>query len=221
MRTGLRIDVELPRLNAMYRHERLGLRSPGDVRPFRIDGRGELLRSSNQRQTSECAAYTMAGAIEYARLRWLDVAEQIDPHPIYLKAKELDGLEGEGTTLDAVIQAAIALGWIKRTMEPEQVRTLPELKAALRKYRVVLGGFEVDDSLSTVQPDGWWTGLGEILGGHAMLVCGLAEDTEEWIGCQGSWGEQGYGWHGFIRMMPDVWRERWCYGLAFDVRPLK
>jgi hypothetical protein len=140
---------------------------------------------------------------------------------MYAWCKANDGIRGEGTTLNMAIEAAVSLGWIERPRDIMTVSNRAELKIALRRYRHVLAGFDVDSSLSSVGHDGMWHGNGTGNDGHAMLICGMADDAEQWVAEQQSWGVDGYGWSGFVRESFEVFDKRYMYGMAFDVKPLR
>ena len=212
MTPGLHIAIERHRLRL-----RSALRTEG-IAPLRIDHRCELLDSSNQGETSQCAAYAMAGVIEYERWKWAGVQAQVDPSPIYRKAKELDEIDGEGTTLEAVLQAASLLALIPE-IAPGSIRVIEsaaDVRQALHRYDVVLAGFEIDEGWFHVTADGWIRKGRTPQGGHAVLLCGYADDAERWLGLQNSWGSEGYGWRGFCRIAPELFVEQFRYGLVWD-----
>ena len=213
--SGLRIDIEEAKLN---RHLVLGS-ATGRKIPSRIDHRVELPPTSDQGLTSECALYTFAGAIEYERWKWKGICEQIDPHPLYLDAKKHDGISGEGTTLEAGLQACQNMKVIPKVDESSirVLRTLDEVRRALHRYGVVVAGFSIDKSWGSISSDGWISGGGESYGGHASLVCGFADDDEKWFAGQGSWGDKpNTGWHGFWRMTPELFEKQFRYGIVWD-----
>lgn len=183
------------------------------VVPATIDLRSQLLPSSDQGSTSQCVAYAMAGWIEFYRWKMLGIAEQVDPRPIYHLAKQIDGIAGEGTTLEAGVEAAARLGWIK----PENVRNvsnLAEVQQALHRHGCILAGFDIDDGWFNAAADGWIKQGAKAFGGHAVLLCGY-HVGENYVAFQNSWGE-GRGWRGFNRVTNDRFSEQFQYGLVWE-----
>lgn len=190
------------------------------VVPALVDLRPQLLPASNQGQTSKCAAYAMAGWLEYYRWKYMGIAQQIDPDAIYARAKELDGVPHvAGTTLECVLQAAQDLELMAQ-VDVDSIRDISkgELQQALHRYGVVLAGFRITDKWSAASADGWIAPGGTEIGGHAVVLCGYSQiDTPPWYAFQNSWGE-GQGWRGFNRMTPEVFNQQFDYGLVWDFR---
>ncbi len=182
--------------------------------PLRVDHRYELLESSNQGSTPQCAAYAVAGWIEYRRWKHDGVKEQVDPGPIYEGAKRIDGIHGPGTTLAHAIRAADSLGYLPRPMMWGAV-TAAQVRRAIHQHDVVLAGFRVTDQWSSAAKDGWIRPGGEVLGGHAVLLCAYSSvPGDEWVGLQNSWGSAGYGWRGFCRLDWATFRKQFLYATA-------
>ena len=211
MNYGLRLDADA----RLYATTRRLLAGGALVVPRRVDNRSLLLRTSDQGSTSECAAYAMAGVIEFERWRDLGVYEQVDPHPIYQLAKEIDADNQPGTSLNSVLQAAEDLGLIRVIKDLVVVDDANAMMRAVHRHGVLLAGFEIDDGWMDVRPDGWITQSFGQTGGHAEVICGFDQD-EDWVGCQGSWGDESYGWRGFVRMHFDLFRKQYRYGLTWD-----
>lgn len=183
--------------------------------PATVDLRAQLLASSNQGQTSQCVAYALAGWLEFYRWKHFGITAQINPGPIYARAKQLDGFPSvEGTTLEAGVRAAEELGLI-RVLDIRSITHPTEVQRALHQYGCVLAGFNIDDGWLDAQPGGWIPPGRNPLGGHAVLLCGynLAED---WFAFQNSWGEQ-QGWRGFNRMRGAQFAQQFDYGLVWEV----
>jgi hypothetical protein len=228
---GLRIDIELPKIRAMHSlcAPRFGTASD-QMMPIHIDGRGECVVPSNQGNKPQCAGETIAAIVEDARLQWLDVAEQLDAGEFYSAAKQIDGIDGEGTTLQAAVGAGADLGWYAMPRYgngPDECMTITnrrELLIALRRYRRALGAFDADENMMHVGRDGIWKVGGAKLGGHAMEIIGyVADESQGWyeIQMKGSYGKDSYAWNGFLRMSPEDFDKAFLYGLALDCRPLK
>lgn len=205
-------------------HRRLLMRSrpalnaSGIARPFHVEGRGETLRCGNQGQKPTCVAHACVGIVEQARLRFRRIAEQLDPDPVYARAKEIDGLPGrDGTTLEAGMQAVVDLGWLAPPRDLQYCGTWEEMKSALLANRFVLAAVEADEALYVTGRDGWWKPDGKTVGGHAMHLIGCDDDVAHHADFANSWGEDGYGFDGFVRL-PQVHFERvWLYGLTWEI----
>jgi hypothetical protein len=189
-----------------------------NVVPALVDLRPQLLSSSNQGNTPKCAAYSMAGWLEYYNWKYKGIAAQIDPDPIYDRAKMLDGVpEAAGTTLEAVLQAAHDLQLIT-PVETASIRFVgPDgVQQALHRYGVILAAFNIAEGWRGAAPNGWIAEGGVALGGHAVLLCGYSTvDNPPWYGIQNSWGEQ-QGWRGFNRMTVSLFKQQFDYGLICD-----
>lgn len=208
----------LPRKPTDRRFVAAPLAAGNYVVPATIDLRSQLLPSSNQGETPKCAAYAMAGWLEFYNWKYKGVAQQIDPDPIYARAKQLDGEPTvQGTTLEAVLQAAQDLQLISdiATTSIRQV-SAKGVAQALHRYGVVLAAFDITENWTDARPNGWIAEGGLGLGGHAVLLCGYSlVDTPPWYAIQNSWGEQN-GWRGFNRMAVPMFDSQFVYGLIWD-----
>lgn len=183
--------------------------------PLRIDNRWMLPESSNQGSTPQCAAYSMAGLIEFRGWKENGTKRQIDPEPIYAEAKKIDGNSDPGTRLESVVIAAGRLGHILTPGTFMTCRTSDEVCRALHQYGAVIAGFSVDESWCTPAEGGWISGGGRKLGGHAVLLCAYSLDgSDEWIGFQNSWGS-GLGWRGFGRLPWSLFEKQHLYSLVW------
>lgn len=188
------------------------------VTPALIDLRAQLLESDDQGDSSECAAYAMAGMLEFFNWKRYGSAVQIDPHPIYKRAKEIDDMpQVEGTTLEAAVQAAEDLGlmsWADNA-KLRTVFTSFEAKQALHRCGVLLAAFNITDVWAQADPGGWIPEGGQHVGGHAVVLCGYDQvSTLPYFAFQGSWGNQ--GWRGFNRISTATFQQQFLYALAFE-----
>lgn len=185
--------------------------------PAYLDARSRLLPSSDQGQTSQCVAYSVAGWVEFVRWKFYGIADQIDPNPIFKRAKDIDGLGGgEGTTLEAGVQAAVDLGLIPSAVNVRAITSAQEVQRALHRYDVMIGAFMCTEGWMNATPDGWIFSGKEKLGGHAVLMTGYAlRDDPPYYQLQNSWGEK-QGWRGFNRMALHVFDDTFIYGLVWD-----
>jgi len=170
--------------------------SDGNSYPVTMDMRDLVLKTENQGQTSMCAAYTATSWFESLMWRRTGKPVDYDPEKLYRRAKQIDGMEdAEGTSLEAVMNAIIDLGWdksFKRT-DIKNIFDSNQLKRAIHRYGTCLLGFEITDA--------WFdhTGLvfdemdGESQGGHAVICVGY---NDVGVLIQNSWGEE-WGKYGF------------------------
>lgn len=222
---GLVINHDLAR----YRYPVFGsfmAALPAAVVPEHLDRRPEMLPSSNQGSTSRCAAFAMAGCMEWYNWKRFGSTDQIDPNPIYEYAKQIDGMPSqEGTTLESVVRAWNDLGRspFLDASSVFLVRTSPNqnwLKRALHRNGVVLAGFQISEGWRWAEPNGWIPSgprYDTILGGHAVVLVGY-DEKEKWYAVQNSWGETGYGWRGFVRLTEDQFDYQFMYAVTWDWR---
>jgi len=195
----------------------LVLGAPGDtlIVPAQLDARSQLLQSGDQGSSDECVGHAMAGMLEFWNWKYLGRTVHIDPHQIYVRAKEIDGIKQAGTTLAAGFQAAQDLKLMPplHTSLIREISNWWEIQRALHLYTMVLGAFEITDKWMEATADGWVRPGGKVLGGHACLICGFSNaGPEPFFEWQGSWGPQ--GWRGFNRMSIDLFKEQFQYGLV-------
>lgn len=184
--------------------------------PNRIDRRDEMLPASDQRATSECAAYSLAGIIESKVWRDTGVFKQIYPAPIYAEAKKHDDRPGPGTTLDAALKAAVALGLMAAPKEVFAIFDRESYYRALHRYGFAHLAFNITDAWSEPSASGWLREDAHLplIGGHAVAGCGYHRATGGWNAIQNSWSD-GVGWHGFMRMKHAQFDRQFMYGLAW------
>lgn len=184
--------------------------------PNRIDRRDEMLPASDQRDTSECAAYSIAGIIEAKNWRDTGVFTQIAPGPIYAEAKKNDGYAGDGTTLNAALNAAVKLGLMPKPKEVYAVTDREGYYRALHRYGFVHLAFNITDAWSHPSASGWLREDSHLplIGGHAVAGCGFDRSAKGWNAIQNSWSDTN-GWHGFLRMTHEQFDRQFMYGLAW------
>jgi hypothetical protein len=184
--------------------------------PNRIDRRDEMLPASDQRATSECAAYSIAGIIEAKNWRDTGVFTQIDPSPIYAEAKKTDGYAGAGTTLNAVFDAVVKLGLMPKPNEVYAITDRDGFYRALHRYGFVHLAFNITEAWSRPSTSGWLLEDSHLplIGGHAVAGCGFDRNAKGWNAIQNSWSDT-KGWHGFLRMTHAQFDRQFVYGLAW------
>ena len=177
-------------------------------------------RIEDQGQKPYCAAYSASSWLEGVLWRVTGCKEEINPDPIYAGAKRLDGdPTGDGTTLDAVLQAILNYGYIKA--ENAKVKTfggsffgldqnaaIESVKMAIHRYGGCIIGCDIDTSWYTPTAKGSLKGGGQSLGGHAICAAGYDEGG---IVIVNSWGPT-WGHEGKVYIPNDVLKKQLVYG---------
>jgi hypothetical protein len=188
------------------------------VIPAYWDLRPGVLTANNQGQSSKCAAFAMAGMIEFRRWRKDGITQQIDPDPIYERAGELMGAPGsEGRTIESVLEAAFRLELITIADfdSARYLSTPDDARQALHRYGVVLAAFQITDKWFDAGRDGWIEPGGRKLGGHAVLYVAnnFRSGERHYDAVQGSWSDmQASG--GFSRMDTATFNEEFVSGVV-------
>lgn len=170
------------------------MKLPGNfIAPKKLDFRDMCLPTSDQGQTSMCAAYSSAGYIEVRNWRNNHYPEQVDPNPIYSEAKRIDGDNEDGTTLNSVAEALLNLKLIKGKAEYIDAG-VDQAKFAIHQYTTMIGGFMITNDWNYAGSDGIIpSNHPGIMGGHAVLCCGY---SDQGIYIQNSWSPT-WGLYGF------------------------
>lgn len=173
----------------------------------------------NQGATPQCAAYAASSFAESVRWRTTGRKEQIDPAALYARAKELDGDNGPGTTIDHALQALIDAKVFKKSCMIRlfgnsffgfgQDLGLTEVKYAVHRYGCCVAGFSIttewyDPKNAVVQGGPDFT----CEGGHAVLVCGY-DPTGVLV--MNSWGPS-YGRDGKVFISNRAFAKQFMYG---------
>lgn len=182
--------------------------------PSRVDLRDFCTRTEDQADRPWCAAYAAAQWTENIKWRVNDYPEDISPAPIYRYAKSVDGdPNGEGTTINAVLEALVALGHFDNKCRVRLIRpNRLAVKYALHKFGCCLGGFGITDEwYGCTRKNPVVTGNAPYanLGGHCVLLCGYSKDG---VWAQNSWGWETYGEYGFIQISWKAFDQQFIYG---------
>lgn len=182
------------------------------VAPTTVPLMGYCTQTEDQGSKPWCAAYAAAGFTENIMWRRDDFPSQINPAPIYEYAKKIDGdPNGDGTTLTAVMQALLKFNYFdKDKCKIRVIRNLESVKYAIHKYGVCLAGFSISREWYSLNPKKTAiTGKKdrELLGGHAVLVCGYDQNG---LYVHNSWGEA-WGSNGFALITWEEARRQFIY----------
>lgn len=197
--------------------------------PRKIDSRDLLLSVSDQQDTSHCAGYAVAGYIEYLKWRKYHYPQIIDGDEIYMKAKELEGNELEGTTLYWAFRAAKKMNMLKGEISyiDEQSMSIKQMplhkkkeyavKFALHKFGILTAGFNITNEWNTVQKNNSkiinLKNESIFIGAHAVIICGYDNNG---IYIKNSWGNQ-WGHHGFAILEWEQFYRQYIYGIAIEI----
>ena len=116
--------------------------------------------------------------------------------PAYQWAMDNDGLDGDGTTVDAAIAACKALGYCQDYYQREDTLDdgFDEFKYALRLYSNVICGWAICDGWNKLNDRGVIPDGGKMLGGHAVLAVKYEDFGPVFAN---SWGRKTWGINGF------------------------
>jgi len=186
--------------------------------PAAVDNRQYCTAIEDQGAKPWCAAYTAAAFAENVLWRKTGRIEQIEPNWIYAYAKKHDGdPDGDGTTLDCVLDALVFNGTFPKTCKIRMVgrgwtgTDEQDVKAAIHRFGCFLGGFDITEEWYDLAKRGVENVTGRkspSLGGHAVLVCGYNAGGV-WI--ENSWGKD-WGKDGFGFVEWPAFRKQFMYG---------
>jgi len=190
------------------------------------DRRGELPYSvENQGNEPRCVAEAICNAVE--QIRWRE--ERVLPgdldamvQPLYRRAKEIEGQPGDGTTLEAGLQAARDLALLPYPIELIHVESPMDARRAIAFDGGFVGAFMVDEGwYYASRLNGYVADGKEPLGGHAVWF--NYYDLASFAG-PNSWGEES-GWRGtriggrlvgagYVRLSEKKFKDQFVYGYA-------
>lgn len=178
----------------------------------------DFLATSDQGLTQECVLYSIAG-VEEAR-RWSEGGNraQLDPHPAYVRAKQIDEFPGqEGTSLAAGLQAAQDVGLISKVADVFAITNWNEMQQALFRFRYCLLAFDITENWMRADSTGMipYVKGKPFLGGHCVAGHSYRDlPGDAWCGFQNSWSAQ-RGCAGHMRITRDQFEEEFQSGLAW------
>ena len=156
------------------------------------DNRSICLPTNNQGSTSECVAYAFAGYIEVLRLVRDGTAEQINPAPIYTRAKYLSPRsqkKTKGTTITLAFMACMSLGLLPDNAKIRLITNSIELRSAMFRQQfpgVAIAAYHITDGWYNADTDGWIGNQNKFVGDHCVLAC---QYNERGVGNQNSWND--------------------------------
>lgn len=181
--------------------------------PAYIDSRSYCLPANNQGPTSMCAGYATAGWLEVHNWRMSNCPKEYDAEALYRKAKEIEGVQDPGTTLEAVAGAVPVVTQL--VLKPRYIDAAKSVKYALHRHAVAVVGLRIDDNWNRCSTSTGWIGIDRgvaKLGGHAVLACWY---DSVGVGVQNSWGAD-WGVRGFGRMTWAQFEEQFISGFVLE-----
>ena len=178
--------------------------------PVTLDLRDLVLQTEDQGTTPQCAAYTGTSWLESIEWRRTGKPVNYNPQELYSMAKTLDGYpDVDGTTLPAILQGMIRLGWTNKTDDDIRMfYTIPELKRAVHRYGTVIIACEIHQQWGLQVGSNMTKVIGDAMGGHAITCCGY---DKKGVFIQNSWG---YLWGnlGYCKIAWDVFEQEFAEG---------
>lgn len=191
--------------------------APEQFQPPRAVGNWEyFLVPEEQGQLPYCAAFAECAILQAAawRSRRFGYPVQFDEVAIYKEAKEIDGDEQDGTSLESVIAAArLQVGAVIETVESD---TPEDAAWIIHQFGAMLVGMQIDEGWNHPRKDGLIDPLGDDLGGHAVVASWYDLDQRV-LGGPNWWGKD-WGKNGYWAMNMSDFARQFVYGFGQDVR---
>jgi len=190
-------DYKAGGLKPMTISRRMLMATPNNfVAPRKLDFRDMCIPTSDQGSTPHCAGYSTAGFIEVQNWRTKHYPEQVNGDAIYATAKQIDGDNDDGTTLQSAVKAALQLKLYEGN--PEYLDNLggrDSVRFAMHTCLVCICGFIIDSNWNRIDRTGTIANAPNAvtLGGHAVLAVGY---DPNYIYIQNSWSPS-WGLYGF------------------------
>jgi len=201
-------------LDGTYRAPRFTLPAKYSV-PSYIDGLSYFTPIDNQEAKPWCMAYSVCNFIERRQWQLTGVCTQLNPEPLYLEAKRLDGNNSPGTTAQSIIRATYNLRYVSPDTPVQYLDNAEEYRFALHKFGAAICLFLITEGWNSCSRTTGNIGDSELtLGGHA--VCGGYYDNNT-TGGPNEWG-LGWGWNGFWRMTWAQFYKQFDSGFVFDIQ---
>lgn len=208
---GLRVPEKLCKKNLMKFGSRIEC-------PDKLILDGYTTPVENQGDKPFCAAYSASSFAESILWRKNGFRKEIDPVPLYVHAKKIDGdPTGDGTFLECTLDALLEKKYFSRDIC--KVKTfggamfgqgsgLPAVKNAIHRYGVCIAGFNITGE--------WFKPTNGVIkgdksasqGGHAVTLVGYDRDG---VLVLNSWGK-GYAHNGFVYLTNKAFENQFMYG---------
>lgn len=188
-----------------------GPRSSKWTVPRHCDQMEYTLETDDQGSAPSCVGHAFAKNVIAWNWAENDVCQPVPGGNIYARAKQMDAVKGDGTTLMHGAKAAEALHGLKGPLL--HVFDVASAQYAIHRFRGYVAAMNArEDWSSTATECGKESS--PVTGPHACWICGY-DEKGFWI--QGSYG-QGVGWFGFQRIAYENFKRDHLYGLGIDTR---
>ena len=194
---------------------------PGWDCPEALDNSEYCTPLESQGQNPWCAAYSMAQLLSASYWREFHVRHDFDEGRLYKIAKSTDGSKGDGTTLDAIISAALTseLGVPYSATIPEaceeSIFEIEDVFFGLHKYGLVMVGLNITEGWNDLNADGTIGPRTQEIGGHAVLVSGYSKKCNRIWGP--NWWGKSWGRNGWWMMTFEQFEAQLGYGYAVKI----
>lgn len=195
---------------------------PGWDCPDRIDNSAYCTPLENQGQNPWCAAYATGQLLSASYWREFHFKHDFPEDKLYAEAKRIDGGTGNGTTLEAILDAArnidYGIGYmaVMPEADEEEVYEVEDVLFGVHKYGLVLVGLGITEGWNNLNPDGTIGPDNTPTGGHALLVSGYSRSCNMIWGP--NWWGKAWGKGGWWMMTLDQFREQFGYGYAVKIK---
>jgi hypothetical protein len=188
--------------------------------PVRLDNSGYCTPLESQGHWPWCAAYSMNQLLQASF--WREFHRKVDfpEEYTYREAKTQDGIKGDGTTLNAVMNAVeghdFGVGYLPR-FEPKGLYSLEDVLFAIHTYGIVMVGLQITKGWDSagLTKDGMIGPDPTKCGGHAVLNSSYDLDLGHIWGP--NWWTLQWGQKGFWKMTLDQFRAQFAYGCAMRI----
>jgi hypothetical protein len=194
---------------------------PGWDCPDTIDNSEYCTPLEDQGSHPWCAAFATGQLLSASY--WREFHHKIDfpEEKLYRLAKQIEGNDRDGTTLEDILLAAGQLDYglpvqpSFGSLSGQQVWETEDVLFALHKYGLVLVGLDIQRGWQELNKDGSIGPAMGSLGGHGVLVSGYSRR------CNAIWGPNWWGknWGkgGWWYMSLDQFKKQFIYGYAVKI----
>lgn len=188
--------------------------------PVRLDNSGYMPAPEEQGANPWCAAFTMDEALQASAWRRYNRRINFREDLTYYGAKAIDGLKGDGTTLEAVIAVAQTTDLSDGAVPIPKIRahyiaSAEDVVFAAHRYGLVMLGLMITNGWRRLANDGKIGDDNTAIGGHAVLQSGYDLDVDEVWGP--NWWKREWGVAGYWRMRRVQLARQFRMGYALEI----
>lgn len=187
--------------------------------PQSIDNSAYCTPLENQGREPWCAAYSMNQLLQASYWREFHSKVDFPEDKTYARAKRIDRIDGDGTTLEAVMRAVngqnVGLK-VRPYLAYERINGVTDLLFSIHKYGIVMLGLNITQGWMNLKPYGTIGDDDTPVGGHAVLASTYNLKGERlrgpnWWGPK--WGVSGGFWDASFEQV----RKQLMYGYAIRI----